>query len=338
MAGGQHDEVHIARLDIEECILTKFPDLRSLSQYMIVCNAPNMKAAAVRLGVSPAAISQSIARLERDFGVALLERSSHGIRLTPAGAALRRHASILLEVGEEMLETLDGYRNLALPRLRICVRETVAKVLLPTLITSFSDMVGDLSVQSTPRSDYIEEFLRGVWDILISTDDLSHIPNIESQPLFRERLIAIVPAEVYRSTTSIAEIAQRLTFLSNGVPAQLLALTKRYFDENDIVISRSTDCLSTGATLDLVAQGFGWAVITPLSLARLYFDMEKIAWVMLPAQYSRELYLSNEKNRLMDVPNDLARECRRAFVAEIATWHRRLPPEAFDAVEVLGVN
>jgi DNA-binding transcriptional LysR family regulator len=303
---------------------------------MIVSNAPNMKSAAVRLGVSAAAISQAISRLERDFGVALLERSSHGIRLTPAGATLRQHASILLGAGEEMLEALDGYRNLALPRLRIYIRETVAKVLLPTLITSFSDLVGDLSVQSAPRSDYVEEFLRGMWDILISTDDLSDIPHVESQPLFRERLIAIVPAEIYQSTQDIAEIAQRLTFLSNGLPAQLQTLTKQFFDENDIDIVRSTDCLSTGATLDLVAQGFGWAVITPLSLARLYFDGEKIAWVTLPAAYSRELYLSNEKNRLMDVPNDLARECRRAFTAEIATWHRRLPPQAVDAVEVLG--
>jgi len=166
---------------------------------MIVCNAPNMKSAAARLGISAAAVSQAVARLERDFGVTLLERGAQGIRLTPAGAALRQHASILLEAGEDLIERLDGYRNRALPRLRIYILETTARVLLPTLLTSFQGMVGDLSIQSSRRSDYVQELLCGHWDILIAQEDLSEIPHIKSLPVFRESLLALMPTNILKA-------------------------------------------------------------------------------------------------------------------------------------------
>lgn len=59
----------------------------------------NFTAAATALGISTAAVSRSIARLERRLGVALFARSARGVRLTAAGERFWRHCEpALLEL------------------------------------------------------------------------------------------------------------------------------------------------------------------------------------------------------------------------------------------------
>lgn len=53
--------------------------------------------AAERLGLTPSAVSQQIAALERDLETVLLERGRRGSRLTTAGLALYAHAEAVLD-------------------------------------------------------------------------------------------------------------------------------------------------------------------------------------------------------------------------------------------------
>src|ERR687893_3180151 len=49
------------------------------------------------LQFTPSAVSQQLAALEREAGVALIERAGRGVRLTDAGLVLVEHADALLE-------------------------------------------------------------------------------------------------------------------------------------------------------------------------------------------------------------------------------------------------
>ncbi|WP_434777375.1 LysR family transcriptional regulator [Neisseria sp. Ec49-e6-T10] len=62
--------------------------LRSLAVFMSVAESGSFSDAARRLSVSPAAISQSIARLEQDLGVRLFNRTTRNLTLTEDGRAL----------------------------------------------------------------------------------------------------------------------------------------------------------------------------------------------------------------------------------------------------------
>ena len=303
---------------------------------MIVSNAPSMRTAAARLMISPAAVSQAIARLEREFGVPLLERGARGIRLTPAGSVLRQQSAIVLEAASDLIDSLDGFRTRTLPRLRMYVLESAARALFPTLVTSLTDIVGDLAILSSRRYDP-EDLIRGVWDILIATEDLSSIPNIESHPIFRERLVALVPMQIYNEEKTLAGVAQRMPHLRNDRARRLHGMAMRYIQEAGIETPRHMNCPSTGAMLDLIASGLGWAISTPLMVCRLRPSREKIAWVLLPPAYSREIFVSVEKNRFLDLPRTLAEKCRATLVEEIATWPTMLAPEAREAAEVLGL-
>ncbi len=74
------------------------PDLNALAVFALVAEERNFRAAAVRLGVTRSAVSQTIRRLEESLGIALVLRTTRSVSLTEAGERL--HARIAPAVAE----------------------------------------------------------------------------------------------------------------------------------------------------------------------------------------------------------------------------------------------
>ncbi len=95
-------------------------DIEDLVTFVEVADAGGVSAAARRLGVSKSIVSRRLFRLEAEFGVQLVARSTRGAALTEAGSAFRDHA-------ERIREELDMARQTILPagdlrgRLRIAL-------------------------------------------------------------------------------------------------------------------------------------------------------------------------------------------------------------------------
>jgi len=88
--------------------LGDFANLKRLAYFAAVIEAGTFTAAADRLGITKAVVSQQVARLERDFQTTLLTRSTRSVRPTEAGKAFyQRCASILREAGEAFDELAD---------------------------------------------------------------------------------------------------------------------------------------------------------------------------------------------------------------------------------------
>src|SRR4051794_11018012 len=78
-------------------------DARRLRVLHEVSLRGSVTAAANVLHVTPSAVSQQLAQLEREAGCDLLERAGRGIVLPPAGTTLAQHAEVVvraLENGE----------------------------------------------------------------------------------------------------------------------------------------------------------------------------------------------------------------------------------------------
>lgn len=71
-------------------------DLEAVLSLRAVATSGSVAGAASTLGFTPSAVSQQIKRLERDIGVALLERAGRGVVLTAAGTRLVTESTPIL--------------------------------------------------------------------------------------------------------------------------------------------------------------------------------------------------------------------------------------------------
>lgn len=82
-------------------IVWPVPELRQLRTFVVLAEELSFTRAAERLFVGQQAVSKTVAQLERELGVQLVERTTREVRLTPAGSAL-------LERGRSALAAADG--------------------------------------------------------------------------------------------------------------------------------------------------------------------------------------------------------------------------------------
>lgn len=102
-----------------------------------VAERGSIAAAAQALSFTPSAVSQQLATLEREAGVALVERGPRSIRLTEAGRALAEHTEGILaslEAAEADIQAIAGVRG---GMLRLASFPTAYATIMPGAIESF---------------------------------------------------------------------------------------------------------------------------------------------------------------------------------------------------------
>jgi DNA-binding transcriptional LysR family regulator len=88
-------------------------DLRHLRCLVAIVDTGTFTEAALDLGVSQAAISRTVAALERDLGVRLLRRTTREVALTAVGARVLPHARRLLAEADDLVrEATSGHARL----------------------------------------------------------------------------------------------------------------------------------------------------------------------------------------------------------------------------------
>jgi DNA-binding transcriptional LysR family regulator len=71
-------------------------ELRHINSFLVLAEELHFGRSAARLHISQPSLSLQLQQLERRLGVQLVARTSHSVRLTPAGEAFRREAGPLL--------------------------------------------------------------------------------------------------------------------------------------------------------------------------------------------------------------------------------------------------
>ena len=109
-------------------------DLRRLQVLAAVVDTGSVTDAAARLGFTPSSVSQQIATLEREAGIALLEKQGRGIRPTEAGRLLAEHAATVLRAVADAEEAIADLRAGRSGRIRVMSFSSAADTLLPTTV------------------------------------------------------------------------------------------------------------------------------------------------------------------------------------------------------------
>jgi DNA-binding transcriptional LysR family regulator len=118
--------------------------------------------AAEHLGVTPAAISRNVARLEARLRTQLFVRTTRKIALTVDGTAYYEQCREALELLTNAERVLEGERSRVSGRVRVSMPTTYAHFrilpLLPKLLAKYPDLVLDLDVSNRNIDFYDENF------------------------------------------------------------------------------------------------------------------------------------------------------------------------------------
>ncbi|GAA4782634.1 LysR family transcriptional regulator [Microbacterium gilvum] len=103
------------------------------------------------LAFTPSAVSQQLAQLERETGVALLERTGRTVRLTGDARALVAHAEAAFARLEEAEAELAAGQRVLRGRLHVASFQSVVLALAPAALDLLADRHPELSVDITQR-------------------------------------------------------------------------------------------------------------------------------------------------------------------------------------------
>ena len=237
-----------------------------------VASYGSITAAAEALHVTTSAVSQQLAKLEREAGTQLVERSGRGIRLTEAAELLAGHAASILSLAERAQADIDAYAGAVTGRLTVASLPTASRGLAAPALRILRNGHKDLSVSLTEADsgEAIQLVERGEADLAV-VHDWTNAPLPVPEGLARELLLedvadVAVPAGhalAGRPDVDLAELGPGPWIC--GVPGtschDWLSFTLRS-QQIEPVIAHTANEYAT--QLALVAAGLGIAVMPRL--------------------------------------------------------------------------
>jgi DNA-binding transcriptional LysR family regulator len=169
-------------------------DLRQLRYLEAVARLRSFTAAALELHVAQSALSQQVAKLERELGVELLKRTTRRVETTEAGEVVLARGRRALAEADAIAADLDALRGLVRGRLRIGGVPPVSGLHPAALIADFGRRHSgiDITIREEVAAELIDELQAGVLDLVLAlVDPADAPPGITGQRLVYEELVVI---------------------------------------------------------------------------------------------------------------------------------------------------
>ncbi|MBE2317362.1 LysR family transcriptional regulator [Solirubrobacter sp. CPCC 204708] len=158
-----------------------------------------VRAVASAASMSPSAVSQQLAALERESGAALLERHGRTVALTDTGVALAGHARLILERIEAAEEALRALRDAPAGSVRVSAFTSAMRGFVIDAAAEVARVHPGISVQlaELEPAENVPALERGEVDLAIVADfgdgTFPHTPQLRSVPLAQDELQAVLP-------------------------------------------------------------------------------------------------------------------------------------------------
>jgi DNA-binding transcriptional LysR family regulator len=247
---------------------------RFLETFITLAELENFRATSRVLHATPAAVSLRIKALENELKTELIDRSTPGFRLTPAGQSLLGHARKVVDAARS-LRAAAGQEIVVGGKLRLGVIETVVHSWLAHYISYLNTTYPQLEVDLTVDSSAVlqRRLLAGDLDLAIRVEGID-CNRAASRALasYPVRWIARRGLLPRRQRDLITRVLQRpiLTFGRGTAPQVALenivyALARQENVSPDS--TRITCSPSVAAIVQLVRDGYGVAAMPSLIVA-----------------------------------------------------------------------
>ena len=245
-------------------IIDRMITLRQLRYLAALAQHRHFGRAADACGVTQPALSMQIRDLERELGIALVERRPNDIMLTDLGAEVARHAEQVLAAARD-LEDFARHRGRVLSgRLHLGMIPTLAPYVLPRVLPLLHQRFPDLRIElrETQTRVLIDELTRGALDAAMLALPVTE-PGLETIRLFDDAFVLAVPATDPRPETTRVRPDDieppQLILLEEGhcLRDQALALCASAHGSPEV----SLGATSLATVMQMVANGYGVTLV-----------------------------------------------------------------------------
>jgi len=293
-------------------------NLRQLRCAVVAAEEMHFGRAAARLEMQPAALGRAIRQLEDGLGVALFERTTRSVAITPEGGRILREARQLLDEAEEAERRWRKLGRKGGKLLRLGAMDSAASGLVPALLADLARLEPDLRVQLVEDRSIrlIPKLLAGSLDLAFVRPGLRPFHRrLRADFLLYETPILLLPATHPLAGETVVRIAD-LAGTPMIVPDRRSRphshdLVLRLFDAVDVVPKIIQNADEKQTMLNMVAAGIGgaiaprwWSNIAPAGVVPL-----EIALAELPGVHRLPLHIV--------WPRDIRDETRDRVVAVV---------------------
>ena len=278
-------------------------DLAQLQGFMAVVRHRSFTLAAQALHLTQPGVSRQVQRLERELGVALLERRRGALELTAAGDRFQRFAEEMLE-GYARLQHDLHTAELVAGELLIAASTTPGEFLVPGLVARFTALNPEVrpNIFIADSAEVVTELTERRWDVGFVGVRLPG-RGLRYDMIAEDEIVLAVPAShpfAGRATVSLAELeGQPFIEREGGSGTMLSARAALGAQGLHLPAYRVTMVLgTTQAIVSAVQSGYGMGLVSSLALEDRRAD--RVALVRLAElRLRRPLYMVQEERRTL---------------------------------------
>jgi DNA-binding transcriptional LysR family regulator len=248
-------------------------DLADLTAFIAVADHLSFRAAAVRLGVTPSALSHSMRQLEERLGIRLLHRTTRSVSLTDAGHRLLERLRPAIDEIAGALENLNQERERPFGRLRIYAGHVAAVAVIAPIWQRFLSTYPEVHLELQVGEAPVDIVAKG-FDAGIGSRDRTAADMIAVRVMGPVK-IAVVGAPSYfarcRRPRTPDDLARHSCvqyrrdadgavfewpFTRNGKSRKISVEGRVMVNDTDLAVRAAADGLGIAYTLEAVAEPF----------------------------------------------------------------------------------
>jgi DNA-binding transcriptional LysR family regulator len=263
-----------------------------LRQVLAVHDLGSFARAAARLGIAQSSLSKSIARLEDELKVKLIERSSRGSRLTPAGELVAERARRLIEEAESLKRDLELVAGSQPSQVRIGIASALNTGFLPRFALAAAEALPEvrLHFEIAPSHRLMQLLGTRQADLVFAgRPDASEPPLDIVDVLTASTVVVVAPSHPLAGMNKVSVDDLRGHRLSGLLATHARALG---IGESEWVSFYQSNCFD--AVLPLVVAGHA-ALFAPLFVVKR--RIEEGALAELPCDLAIDITYSAITNR-----------------------------------------
>lgn len=306
-------------------------DLKQLIYFAAAVDAGSITRGAARLGVAQPAVSRQIAALERELGVALLDRHGGGIRPTDAGRVVLEHSLEVRRRFKAVQDDLAALRVAPGGEVRLGVTPAMAEMLGPPLVARYREEFPHVlvKIQEGFGGHLRSWLLDGALDaaVIYETPRSRHLL---CEDLLQEDLMLISPAtdRKFASLNMPFRLLGELPLVLPGPNHSLRRLVERQAKRQRIPLTIIAEVDSIGALREMVRAGIGYSTAGAAPFKRQLDDGVLVATRLVRPSVRRRLALVTSAGQALNPAARalvrLAREQIQDLVRQ-GSWPAHLP-------------